>query len=150
MVKYQTRTVSVSAVARNIFKYIANIFLNFSLDRDAKINEIRMVTIKFKKLYPFSRTLARIRFQKMNTIIVLVIIAGVCAAAPQYYFPSGTVYPHPANLLTSALEDSLPNHLRNDFYKNPRIAAKLAQESWFINKEMQVSFTKLTVQMHLL
>ncbi|XP_076174987.1 uncharacterized protein LOC143150529 [Ptiloglossa arizonensis] len=74
----------------------------------------------------------------MNTIIVLVIIAGVCAAAPQYYFPSGTVYPHPANLLTSALEDSLPNHLRNDFYKNPRIAAKLAQESWFINKEMQV------------
>ncbi|XP_076624122.1 uncharacterized protein LOC143343274 [Colletes latitarsis] len=74
----------------------------------------------------------------MNTIVVLVAIAGICTAAPQYYLPSGAVYPHPANLLTSALEDTLPNHLRNDFYKNPRIAARLAQESWFINKEMQV------------
>ncbi|XP_053986456.1 uncharacterized protein LOC128880423 [Hylaeus volcanicus] len=75
----------------------------------------------------------------MNAIIVLVVVVGVCAAAPQYYIPSGYgYYPHPANLLTSALEDTLPNHLKNDFYKNPRIAARLAQESWFINKEMQV------------
>ncbi|XP_076293913.1 uncharacterized protein LOC143215568 [Lasioglossum baleicum] len=73
----------------------------------------------------------------MNAIIALVVLAGICAAAPQYYFTSG-VYPHPTNLLTSAIEDTLPNELRNDFYKNPRIAARLAQESWFLNKEMQV------------
>ncbi|KZC15055.1 hypothetical protein WN55_09357 [Dufourea novaeangliae] len=74
----------------------------------------------------------------MNVLITIVIVAGLCAAAPQYYLPSGLLYPHPANLLTSAIEDTLPNELRNDFYKNPRIAARLAQESWYLNKEMQV------------
>lgn len=78
----------------------------------------------------------------MNVIVVFTVIVGVCVAAPQNYVPSGpvVVYPHPANLLTSAIEDTLPNELRNDFYKNPGIAAKLAQESWFFNKEMQVKF----------
>ncbi|XP_078035264.1 uncharacterized protein LOC144469170 [Augochlora pura] len=79
-----------------------------------------------------------VKLLRMNAIIVIVVLAGICAAAPQFYFPSGVVYPHPANLLTSAIENTLPNQLRNDFYKNPRIAAKLAQESWFLNKEMQV------------
>ncbi|XP_076222583.1 uncharacterized protein LOC143174412 [Nomia melanderi] len=74
----------------------------------------------------------------MNAILALVVLAGICAAAPQYYLPSGLLYQHPANLLTSAIEDTLPNELRNGFYKNPRIAARLAQESWYLNKEMQV------------
>ncbi|XP_076761527.1 uncharacterized protein LOC143429696 [Xylocopa sonorina] len=74
----------------------------------------------------------------MNTIVILMVVVGLCAAAPQYYIPSGFVYQHPANLLNSALEDTLPSELRNNFYKNPIIAAKLAKESWFINKEMQV------------
>ena len=63
---------------------------------------------------------------------------GLCVAAPQYYIPSEFVYQHPANVLNSAIEDTLPNELRNNFYKNPRIAARLAKESWFFNKEMQV------------
>ncbi|XP_076231198.1 uncharacterized protein LOC143177232 [Calliopsis andreniformis] len=71
-------------------------------------------------------------------VIVFIVFVGVCAAAPQYYASSGLIYPHPANLLNSAIEDTLPNELRNDFYKNPIIAAKLAKESWFFNKEMQV------------
>jgi len=45
---------------------------------------------------------------------------------------------HPAVIINSAMEDNLPNHLRNNFYKNPNIAADLAKESWFIDKEMQV------------
>ncbi|XP_003703586.1 uncharacterized protein LOC100876474 [Megachile rotundata] len=71
-------------------------------------------------------------------VIIFMIIVGLCAAMPQYYIPEGFVYPHPANLLNSAVEDTLPNELRNDFYKDPRIAAKLAKESWITNKEMQV------------
>ncbi|XP_017891036.1 uncharacterized protein LOC108631556 isoform X2 [Ceratina calcarata] len=74
----------------------------------------------------------------MNAVIVLILTVGICAAMPQYYVPSGFVYPHPANVLNSAIEDTLPNELRNNFYKDPRIAARLAEESWFFNKEMQV------------
>lgn len=74
----------------------------------------------------------------MNTAIVLMVLVGFCAAAPQYYIPSGFLYQHPANVVNSALEDTLPNELRNDFYKNPHIAARLAKESWIFNKEMQV------------
>lgn len=76
----------------------------------------------------------------MNILIVLMIVMGLCLASPQYYLPSGFVYQHPANLLNSAIEDTLPNELRNNFYKNPQIAAKLAKESWIFNKEMQVKF----------
>lgn len=69
-----------------------------------------------------------------------MIVMGLCVALPQYYLPSRFVYQHPANLLNSAIEDTLPNELRNNFYKNPQIAAKLAKESWIFNKEMQVKF----------
>ncbi|XP_001121757.2 uncharacterized protein LOC725973 isoform X2 [Apis mellifera] len=74
----------------------------------------------------------------MNIIIVLMIVMELCVVSPQFYLPSGFVYQHPANLLNSAIEDTLPNELRNNFYKNPQIAAKLAKESWIFNKEMQV------------
>lgn len=76
----------------------------------------------------------------MNLVIILMVAVGLSEAVPQYYIPSGFVYQHPANILNSALEDTLPNELRNDFYKNPQIAAKLAKESWIFNKEMQVKF----------
>ncbi|KOC65327.1 hypothetical protein WH47_09906 [Habropoda laboriosa] len=75
----------------------------------------------------------------MNVIIVLMIVVALCAAAPQYYIHQELVYQHPANILNSAIEDTLPNELRNNFYKNPRIAARLAKESWISNKEMQVT-----------
>ncbi|KOX75799.1 hypothetical protein WN51_12587 [Melipona quadrifasciata] len=74
----------------------------------------------------------------MNTIIAFTMVVGLCAAVPQYYIPSGFLYQHPANVLNSAVEDTLPNELRNDFYKNPLIAARLAKESWLLNKETQV------------
>ncbi|KAF7393620.1 hypothetical protein HZH68_010439 [Vespula germanica] len=73
----------------------------------------------------------------MNIIFVLVL-AGTCAAAPQFFAQPGTIYAHPAVLLNSAMENTLPYHLKNDFYKNPRIASGLAKESWFTDKEMQV------------
>lgn len=74
----------------------------------------------------------------MNAAIVLIFTVAMCAAMPQFYIPSALIYQHPANLLNAAIEDTLPNELRNNFYKNPRIAARLAEESWFFNKEMQV------------
>lgn len=74
-----------------------------------------------------------------------MIVMELCVASPQYYLPSGFVYQHPANLLNSAIEDTLPNELRNNFYKNPQIAAKLAKESWIFNKEMQVKFLLILI-----
>lgn len=42
---------------------------------------------------------------------------------------------HPAVVENAAMEARLPANLLNDQYKNPRIAAALAEESWFANKE---------------
>lgn len=47
---------------------------------------------------------------------------------------------HPAVELNAASEALLPRDLlkSSDFYDNPSVAAGLAKESWFTNKEMQV------------
>lgn len=45
---------------------------------------------------------------------------------------------HPAVVHNSQLESQLPPQLLNPFYKNPRIAAALAKESWFAPGESQV------------
>lgn len=73
----------------------------------------------------------------MNIIIFFTLMT-TCLAAPIFFTPTGTVFAHPAVLINSAMEDSLPNELRNNWYKNPEIAANLAKESWFGDKEMQV------------
>lgn len=95
-------------------------------------NKIR-TTLKLLGACPFAEF-----YMNMNTIITFTMVVGLCAAVPQYYIPSGFLYQHPANVLNSAVEDTLPNELRNDFYKNPLIAARLAKESWLLNKETQV------------
>ncbi|XP_011870521.1 PREDICTED: uncharacterized protein LOC105563501 [Vollenhovia emeryi] len=70
--------------------------------------------------------------------IVLFIVIATCTATPILFLsPEGTLA-HPAVVINSAMEDNLPNQLRNNFYKDPNIAAGLAKESWFSNKEMQV------------
>lgn len=71
-------------------------------------------------------------------VIILFTLMATCAATPIFVAHPGTVLAHPAVLINSAMEDSLPNELRNDFYKDPNIAAGLAKESWFIDKETQV------------
>lgn len=45
---------------------------------------------------------------------------------------------HPAVLENAALEAHLPDELKNEQYKHPHIAAGLAKESWFANKESPV------------
>ncbi|KAL3277740.1 hypothetical protein HHI36_013080 [Cryptolaemus montrouzieri] len=45
---------------------------------------------------------------------------------------------HPAVSRNALAESQYPPELLNDFYKNPVIAAKLAKESWFTNKEFPV------------
>ncbi|KAI4484735.1 hypothetical protein M0804_007301 [Polistes exclamans] len=74
----------------------------------------------------------------MDIVILVLVFAGTCAAAPQFFTQPETIYAHPAVLLNTAMENTLPYHLRNDFYKNPKVASRLAKESWFTNKEMQV------------
>lgn len=83
----------------------------------------------------------------MNAIILFSVMS-TCIATPIYFVSSenviqDTVLTHPAVLINSAMEDNLPNQLRNDFYKNPNVAANLAKESWFIDKEMQVYYHNL-------
>lgn len=86
--------------------------------------------------------------EKMPTIcmniIILFSLISKCIAAPIFFVSESaiqdTVLTHPAVLINSAMEDNLPSQLRNDFYKNPNIAAGLAKESWFIDKEMQVQY----------
>ncbi|KPI98756.1 hypothetical protein RR46_10074 [Papilio xuthus] len=59
----------------------------------------------------------------------------------QYAHPAAPVVrSHPAVELNAASEALLPPDLlkSNRFYDNPAIAAGLAKESWFTNKEMQV------------
>jgi len=60
---------------------------------------------------------------------------------------TGTVISHPAALINAAMEENLPNELRNNFYKDANIAAGLAKESWFIDKEMQVQNNFLSFSM---
>ncbi|KAG7206096.1 hypothetical protein KM043_003490 [Ampulex compressa] len=78
------------------------------------------------------------QFVRDMRLIILLVFAGMCAAAPQFFLRPATMFAHPAVVINSAIEDSLPNELRNNFYKNPNIASRLAKESWFIDKEMHV------------
>ncbi|EEZ97408.1 hypothetical protein TcasGA2_TC011237 [Tribolium castaneum] len=55
-------------------------------------------------------------------------------AAPQ---PTESVA-HGAVVENAIAESQLPQDLLNPFYKNPAIAAGLAKESWFTNKEFPV------------
>ncbi|XP_011162529.1 uncharacterized protein LOC105197724 [Solenopsis invicta] len=70
--------------------------------------------------------------------IIFFVVVATCAATPILYLTSEETFAHPAVAINAAMEDNLPNQLRNDFYKNPNIAANLAKESWFSDKEMQV------------
>lgn len=58
----------------------------------------------------------------------------------QYASLESAVHPHPAVELNAANEALLPRALlkSRDFYDDPHVAAGLAKESWFTNKEMQV------------
>ncbi|CAK1545650.1 unnamed protein product [Leptosia nina] len=89
----------------------------------------------------------------MHRLLIIVVAFGIAQARPgllfaqplhagiEYAEPSPpAVQPHPAVELNAASEALLPQELlkSRDFYDNPEIAAGLAKESWFTNKEMQV------------
>lgn len=90
----------------------------------------------------------------MRCILIAAACLAVCKARPGLIYthslqPVGIEYaptsiplvrPHPAVELNAANEALLPRELLKspNFYDNPAIAAGLAKESWFTNKEMQV------------
>lgn len=90
----------------------------------------------------------------MRYFIITAAIFAMAEARPGLFFaqplnPIGveyvsgvphSVHPHPAVELNAASESLLPRGLlkSRDFYDNPHVAAGLAKESWFTNKEMQV------------
>ncbi|XP_068619788.1 uncharacterized protein [Battus philenor] len=91
---------------------------------------------------------------KMRYLLITVAIFVTAECRPGLIFtqplqPIGIQYaqpavpgvqPHPAVELNAASEALLPPELLKSkrFYDNPAIAAGLAKESWFANKEMQV------------
>ncbi|CAH0402333.1 unnamed protein product [Chilo suppressalis] len=90
----------------------------------------------------------------MRRLLLAAVVLAVARARPALLFaqpfqPIGIEYahtsvpavrPHPAVELNAASEALLPRELlkSHDFYDNPAVAAGLAKESWFTNKEMQV------------
>lgn len=40
-------------------------------------------------------------------------------------------FPHPAVIENAAQEELLPHHLKNPFYRTPRVRAALERHSWF-------------------
>ncbi|KAJ0172306.1 hypothetical protein K1T71_012279 [Dendrolimus kikuchii] len=88
----------------------------------------------------------------MRNYFLAVALLAVTSALPALLFtqsfqPLGieyaaapAVHPHPAVERNAAIESKLPRELlkSRDFYDNPVIAAGLAKESWFTNREMQV------------
>ncbi|KAL0819112.1 hypothetical protein ABMA28_008374 [Loxostege sticticalis] len=90
----------------------------------------------------------------MYRLLIAAAIFAIAHARPgllfaQPFHPIGVEYaqdsppavrPHPAVELNAASEALLPRELlkSHDFYDNPAVAAGLAKESWFTNKEMQV------------
>lgn len=88
----------------------------------------------------------------MRCLLVATAVLTACHALPALFFAqplqplgieyaeSPSVHPHPAVERNAAIEAQLPRELlkSREFYDNPVIAAGLAKESWFTNKEMQV------------
>lgn len=77
-------------------------------------------------------------------LFLAVAVGGISQAAPIFLIAQPlTPYAHPGVLNNDAMEATLPAELRNNFYKNPQIAAGLARESWLTPKETQVNWTQL-------
>ncbi|XP_055844848.1 uncharacterized protein LOC129911165 [Episyrphus balteatus] len=86
-----------------------------------------------------------------STIIFLTFAIGLSSAQlyfhqfqPLQYQPSQrhiNIQPdlaHKSVVENAIREAQLPPELTNNFYKNPRVAAALAKESWLTDKEMPV------------
>ncbi|KAM7359144.1 uncharacterized protein ACRADG_003844 [Cochliomyia hominivorax] len=76
-------------------------------------------------------------------LMFLVTLTGFCNGQFVYHqqlAPVSQPYSHPSVIENSVHESQLPPELSksNRFYKNPHIAAALAKESWFTDKEMPV------------
>ncbi|XP_067013250.1 uncharacterized protein [Anabrus simplex] len=88
----------------------------------------------------------------MQVVLALVVLS-VGVASAQFFVPLGVqqaqflpaqpveqkrALAHRAVVLNSEAEARLPPQFQNPFYKDPRIAAGLAKESWFAPGEQQV------------
>ncbi|XP_017486316.1 PREDICTED: uncharacterized protein LOC108374802 isoform X1 [Rhagoletis zephyria] len=70
--------------------------------------------------FRFTRCIYNVCF----VILLLLVAASNVLARPQRYA-------HIAVIENDAYEESLPNALRNPFYKTPRVREVLAKSSWF-------------------
>ncbi|KAJ8889653.1 hypothetical protein PR048_009153 [Dryococelus australis] len=92
---------------------------------------------------------------EMQQVVLMLLVAAAPLALcrPQFFQPvlfhaaplvapagppKPIVSPHHAVVLNAEAESRLPAHMQNPFYKDPRISAALAKESWFTPDEQQV------------
>ncbi|XP_058804185.1 uncharacterized protein LOC131671624 [Phymastichus coffea] len=76
----------------------------------------------------------------MLRLAVFITLISISAAAPHLLLVENPApLAHPAVLANDAQEAALPDHFKNDFYKNPHIVARLAEPSWFGYKEALVT-----------
>lgn len=82
--------------------------------------------------------LVPILFTIINCITAQILFHQPLPYTHQAHLSPAPVAAHRAVVENSYRESQLPDELRNDFYKDPKIADALAKESWFTNKEMPV------------
>ncbi|XP_063226943.1 uncharacterized protein LOC134533352 [Bacillus rossius redtenbacheri] len=89
---------------------------------------------------------AKIPSEMQHILLVLLAATPLALCRPQFFQPllfhaappKPAVMPHRAVVLNAEAESRLPAHMQNHFYKDPRISAALAKESWFTADEQQV------------
>ena len=69
------------------------------------------------------------RSRRIALPLLFIIFITVQIFARPHNFPSP--YAHPAVLENAAAEELYPSHLRNPFYKTPRVREALSRSSWF-------------------
>ena len=82
--------------------------------------------------------------QSVCTLLMLFIFSFTFCNGQFFYHqqlaPASQPYAHQSVVENSVRESQLPPDLQKSsrFYKNPQVAAALAKESWFTDKEMPV------------
>ncbi|XP_065362509.1 uncharacterized protein LOC135955986 [Calliphora vicina] len=82
---------------------------------------------------------------QLDLVLLVLLVTSTTFCNGQFFYhqqlaPVSQPYAHPSVVENSVHEAQLPPELSKSsrFYKNPHIAAALAKESWFTDKEMPV------------
>jgi hypothetical protein len=75
---------------------------------------------------------------RSQRIVLLPLVFITIVTTQVFARPHNLPYAHPAVLANDAAEEVYPSHLRNPFYKTPRVREALSRFSWFSYGEQPV------------